>query len=103
MQKSELCFQSKKVKICSFFYHNNYYTCIYLKNYFEFVTNDFSIYWRTVALIMFCFILFLLLLIPVIMIKSDTFPLYLDVYLCKFNLLKQRHCQRFFVGYYKFL
>jgi len=51
VEKQSVCFQSKKVKICRFFYiSNNYY--IYLKRYFEvFVTNDFfSIFWRTAAL-----------------------------------------------------
>jgi len=46
-----VCFLSKKVKICSFFFiSNNYY--IYLKRYFEiFVSNNcFSIFWRTAAL-----------------------------------------------------
>ena len=50
-EKRIVCFQSKKVKICSFFYiSNNYY--IYLKRFFLiFVTNDcFSIFWRTDAL-----------------------------------------------------
>ena len=38
-----VCFQSKPVKICSFFISKNYY--IYLKRYFEiFVTNDFLVY-----------------------------------------------------------
>jgi len=41
--KRIVCFQSKKVKICTFFISNNYF--IYLKRYFEiFVTNDFLVY-----------------------------------------------------------
>jgi len=53
-EKRIVRFQSKKVKICRFFFHisNNYY--IYLKIYFEKnVTNDFiSIFWRSAALSM---------------------------------------------------
>ena len=42
-EKRIVCFQSKQVKICSYY--------IYLKRYFEkIVTNDFRIFWRTAAL-----------------------------------------------------
>ena len=43
-EKQIVCFQSKKVKICSFYFlSNNYY--IYLKRYLKiFVTNDFLVY-----------------------------------------------------------
>ena len=43
-EKRIVCFQSKKVKRCRFFFiSNNYY--IYLKRYFEkFVTYDFLVY-----------------------------------------------------------
>jgi len=44
-EKRIVCFESKEVKICSFFYFisNNYY--IYLKIYFEkIVTNEFLVY-----------------------------------------------------------
>jgi len=41
--KRIVCFQSKKVEICSFFISNNLY--IYLKSFIEtFVTNDFLVY-----------------------------------------------------------
>jgi len=48
-EKRIVCFQSKQVKICSFF-SNNYY--VYLKSYLEKnVTNNlFSIFWRTAPL-----------------------------------------------------
>jgi len=46
-EKRIVCFQSKYVV---FFISNNYY--IYLKRYFEkIVTNGFSIFWRTAALV----------------------------------------------------
>ena len=51
VEKRIVCFQSKKVKTCCFYFiSDNYY--IYLKKYFEiFVTNDFlSIFWSTAAL-----------------------------------------------------
>jgi len=43
-EKRIICFQSKKVKICRFFFiSNNFY--IYLKRYFEiYVINDFLVY-----------------------------------------------------------
>jgi len=85
-EKRIVCFQSKKVKICSlFFIFNNYY--IYLKRYFEEknVTNDiFSIFWRTAALKMLhahvhfilenvSFDVFALLDIPVLDIPKSMF------------------------------